>query len=76
MPSNILHICLEDHDWIGKNIAAALRNGWTIQGTQAIPSQTAVLRRGERVFLYDDGQVIPDDGSVIPHTPTLRLVNP
>jgi hypothetical protein len=31
-PSNILHICLEDHVWIGGNIAAALRNGWTIQG--------------------------------------------
>lgn len=59
--ANILHICLDDHVWIGLNIAAAERNGWTIQGTQAIPAKTPVRRRGERVFLYDDGRVVRED---------------
>jgi hypothetical protein len=54
-PSNIMHICAADHDWIGGNIAAALRNGWTIQGTTSVPSETPVRRREELVLLDDQG---------------------
>jgi hypothetical protein len=57
-PSNILHICLEDHVWIGANIAAAVRNGWSIQGTTTTPSETPVRRRNELVRLLDDGSFI------------------
>jgi hypothetical protein len=56
-PSNILHICAEDDDWIEKNIAAASRNGWTIQDLRAVPSMTPVRRRGELALLSDCGDV-------------------
>lgn len=60
-PANILHICVEDHVWIGANVAAAVRNGWSIQGTQEEPWQVSVMYRGCRVNLYDDGSVMPSD---------------
>lgn len=83
-PSTILHLCVECHDWIGKNIATAVRNGWSIQGSMLQPSEVPVLLKGELVYLADDGSVdyeppeslLRDDGSVIPHTQPLKLVNP
>jgi hypothetical protein len=56
-----MHICLEDHDWIGKHIAAAVRNGWSIQGTQQMPDEVPVRYRGSLVFLVDSGDVVPWD---------------
>jgi hypothetical protein len=58
-PSNILHICVADHIWIGANIAAAVRNGWSIQGRMLAPYEVPVLLKGELVCLRDDGSVVP-----------------
>ena len=58
-PSNILHLCVEDHVWIGANIAAAVRNGWSIQGRMLEPFEVPVLLKGEKVWLSDDGSILP-----------------
>jgi hypothetical protein len=81
--SNLMLLCGSGttgcHGLVTVNPAMAYRNGWSIEGAAAIPSQVPVRRINafgvnELVLLYDDGQVIPDDGSVIPHHPELRSV--
>jgi hypothetical protein len=57
-PSNILDLCRQDHGWVTEHPAAALRNGWTIQGTVSVPSETPVRRRGELCLLDDLGGVM------------------
>jgi hypothetical protein len=62
--SNLMMLCGSGvtgcHGAITGNPAMAVRNGWTIQGTEAIPSETAVRRRGELVLLLDDGTIETD----------------
>jgi ribosomal protein L27 len=63
--ANLMWICGSGttgcHGWIGGNIAAAKRMGWTIQGTEFQPDEVAVWRRDEKVFLLEDGTVMPLD---------------
>lgn len=68
-PSNILHLCVECHDWIGKNIATAVRNGWSIQGRMLQPHEVPVLLKGELVYLADSGAILP-----APPQPNLEAV--
>jgi hypothetical protein len=56
-PSNILDLCSADHKFITEHPAMAVRNGWSIQGTVAVPSNSPVRYRGEVVLLDDFGDV-------------------
>jgi hypothetical protein len=58
--SNLILICaVPCHLYITEHPEAAVRNGWTIQGTQVIPAMKDVRRRNERVWLSDDGSILP-----------------
>jgi hypothetical protein len=54
-PSNILDLCSQDHKFITEHPEMAVRNGWSIQGTVAVPSETPCRRRNELVLLDDAG---------------------
>jgi hypothetical protein len=59
-PSNILDLCSADHKFITEHPAMAVRNGWSIQGTTSVPSETPCRRRNELVLLQDDGSFIEE----------------
>jgi len=58
--SNLLWACRPCHDWVTAHPKAskAEQVGWALEEWQE-PTQCPVLRRGELVYLADDGDVIP-----------------
>jgi len=64
--SNLMLLCGSGttgcHGYVTSHPAAAVRNGWTIQGTEEEPWQVAVWYRRQGKFnLYDDGSLVPSD---------------
>lgn len=61
--SNLLMLCGSGttgcHGLVTANPAMAYRNGWSIEGTTAIPGQVPVRRLGEKVWLDDSGAILP-----------------
>lgn len=64
-PANILHVCVQCHDTIGRNPNWARDRGYTIQGTEETPELVPVhLHWGAAgveprwVFLTDDGMTV------------------
>jgi 5-methylcytosine-specific restriction endonuclease McrA len=58
-PANLGALCSPCHLFVTVHPAAAVRNGWSIQGTQLHPDEVEVRRRGELVYLLEDGSVMP-----------------
>ena len=65
-PANGLMVCRACHDVIERRPATSLRNGWrlrqTTDGRPTVPSEVAVVWRGRRVWLHDDGGLTPKRG--------------
>lgn len=57
-PSNVLWACRSCHDWCHARPAEAYELGLMLREWHD-PLQEPVLRRGELVYLTDDGRVIP-----------------
>lgn len=66
--ANALWVCNLDHLRIESHRSLAYDNGWLVKQSQ-FPADVPVLRRGVFVLLRDNGDIIP-------HTQTLKLVNP
>jgi hypothetical protein len=64
-PSNGLAVCGHgnvsgDHGLIHQNPAKAYANGWSVRSSMD-PAACPVWRRGELVWLFDDGSFVPLD---------------
>lgn len=60
-PANLGALCSPCHLHVTVHPAAAVRSGWSIQGTQFQPDEVPVRRRGEWVYLLEDASVMPAD---------------
>lgn len=60
-PANLGALCSPCHQFVTVHPAAAVRSGWSIQGTRATPEGVAVRYRGVWCVLSDSGLVVPVD---------------
>ena len=61
LPSNLVLVCADCHEWIETNRAEATRDGWLVSRHSSLsPRQVPLIIRGRPVWLDDHGKTHPE----------------
>jgi len=63
-PPNILHLCVDCHQWITEHPEESYENGWSVRSMEN-PEDQPVLHRGNRVVLDGEGNISDSQGAIV-----------